>query len=257
MVRRFGQVRPVRKALLYEEVAQEIVNHIREEGLLPGSKLPSERELAYQLGVSRNCLREALRVLEQGGVVSVRPGQGIFVTGAEFNAAFEGLIDLEPDAEVATLLELIEVRELVEVQAVRLATARASDAELHDLQKVVDATRDLVASGELAIAEDIEFHSKLVKAAHNHVLSRMYQAVADLLVEVRKAGLSFPEEAARVAQQHQAILDGLRSRDAEGAAQAVVAHLRGVRAAIHRRFGISVSDSQGGVPEPKGGGRDP
>lgn len=215
---------------LYKEIIKELTLYIRNNNLKPGMKLPSERDLSEQLGVSRNSLREALRVLELRGILSVRAGQGIYVNVIDIDAV-DGAIDLSTiKADYATLLELHEVRKLIEVEAAKLASQRAKQECLEKMEKNLKRTRERIEKKLVVIEEDIEFHSILIQGASNKVLEKTYCAVTDLLYEVRKAGILVkgPKYLASVINSHEKIFEAVKSRNKEASAQAMEDHLETV-----------------------------
>ncbi|HHY94586.1 MAG TPA: FadR family transcriptional regulator [Firmicutes bacterium] len=230
---------PVRKVMLYEEIARRIREHVQQNGMVPGSKLPSERDLAYQLGVSRNSVREALRILELQGLVTVRSGGGTFVS-AVYTDGVSGLAE-DVDAEPGTLLELQEVRRMFEVEAARLAALRAEAGDFARMEELVAATYEKAVRGRDVLQEDLAFHGAVVKATKNHVMERMYDTIVDLLIEVRKAGLS-RSSSKEVAVQHEKVLSGIKSRNLQTAAQFMLEHLTSVEAGIRNKFGLEAEE---------------
>ncbi len=212
--------------------------YIKDNEFAPGAKLPSERRLARGLGVSRNSLREALRVLESHGIITVRQGQGTFVSSINLDKVDRSL-DLQTITyDSGTLLELHEVREMIEVQAVRLATVRCTEDELAEMKDIIDRTRSKLQEGEVVLEEDMSFHAAIIRATKNRVLMRPYSAVTDLLYEVRKAGIIVSEGETMVAEAHEKILTAMKQGDSDAAAAAMRDHLHRVRDDVVRVFDV-------------------
>ena len=229
----------IRRQSLYHHIVEQLTRFITDNALKPGVRLPSERDLATTLGVSRNSLREAVRILEMQGMISVKPGLGMHINAVDMRSLETGIVT-GLDTDYATLLDLHEVREIMETQAVRLATARATPEALASMQEMVDKTYEKTSKGALAIDEDLEFHLAIVKATGNRVLERTYNTVTDLLFEVRKAGVILKKgENLWVAETHQSILDPMVEGDAEMAVQAMREHLLRVGNDVKRLFNVT------------------
>lgn len=161
-----------------------LFSYLREQilsgALSLGSNLPSERELAIHLGVSRPVLREALRALAMIGVVEIRRGSGTFLRRPDASSlgqffAFTMMYDV-PIAEDVT-----EARIAVECQAARLATKRATVTDFEMLQRAFERIEATINDPESGAEADYAFHSCLVAAAHVPVLSALYAALAECL----------------------------------------------------------------------------
>lgn len=166
------------KELLYSKVADSISEYIGKTGLKAGDKLPSERILSQMLGASRNSVREALRELENQGVITVQPGRGSFLTGS----TADKLSALRFVSR--NFLEQLEVKMLVEQQIVRHAVrGGASDAQKKEL---VDVASQLVALSETGIYPeqmDMYFHNKLSKCTPNNIMTMMMQDTIQLFAD--------------------------------------------------------------------------
>ena len=171
---------PAPRRKLTETVAEQLLAAIRE--LPPGTKVPSERELTKELGVGRSTVREALNGLAMLGIVEIRHGQGVFVTGEPAQVS-------EPSAIAAALErgvtnEFIEARLIVEVEVARLAARRRTDEDLARLSAALDEQESRLR-GDVDALVDVaaSFNVLLAEAAHNEVLSAMIQSFVALMVE--------------------------------------------------------------------------
>ena len=198
-----------------EVALQAIRKLIADEGFGPGDALPSQRDLALQLGVSRASLREALSSLSALGVVSVQPGKGVFVQAAE---APPGLA--WPFTAQATPLDIFQLRYALEGFAAGLAAVTLTTGELDILEDNVEAMRkELKALDfEAAARLDFEFHQRILLASGNQAMVSILSASAEVFLESQKLPFIRPERAMETWQEHRKILRAL-ARRASGAAQ--------------------------------------
>jgi GntR family transcriptional repressor for pyruvate dehydrogenase complex len=217
----------VRKA---EHVVQQVLETIQAGGLNPGDKLPEENAMAAQFEVSRNCIREALRILETMGAVAVRHGRGCFVMSAADPAEPPKILLSWLKAFESEVLDLLEVREAMEAKAARLAAGRATPEDLAELERLADEMADGVKAGTFdseALARlDRAFHTSLARASHNTFLLKLGPgtwAAAD-----RRAVFAMEGRDLLSARQHQEISAAIAARDPAAAETAVSRHIRDV-----------------------------
>ena len=203
-------------------VIDQLRDMIVKEGLRPGDRLPAERVLAEQLGVGRPTLREAVKALAMLEVVESRRGDGTYVK------SLNGLGSAWPDATSlsvsrAALIELFEVRKMIEPRAASLAAARATDAQLAAMeQHLVAQERKTSRVNESA---DYLFHDTIMRAAGNDILCRVIDDLAPLLRESRTVTARTTPDIPAVAKQHRRIFEAIRQGDSELAAFAMREHL--------------------------------
>jgi GntR family transcriptional repressor for pyruvate dehydrogenase complex len=212
-----------------------LIGEIASGALGEGDRLPREQDLAEQFGVSRGVARECVRSLEERGLISVKHGRGATVAPSSQWDVFDpdvlaALLAGERSTEV--LLEYIECRRILEVEAAGLAAERAGEAELKEL---VDAFAEMTSAAERArvnpAAEqlyqeaDVAFHHAIVEATGNRALARMTLPVHSALSAIF-APLARPEHRfERGLPEHQRILEAIRSGDSEEARNAMRDHL--------------------------------
>jgi GntR family transcriptional repressor for pyruvate dehydrogenase complex len=198
--------------------------------LAPGARLPPEKELSRQLGVSRNSLREAVKSLEMVRILDVRQGDGTYVTSLEPRLLFEALsfvVDLHSDASV---IELLEVRRVLEPYAGGLAAVNVTDEQLAALDRTLRSV-DRSTPVEDLVAHDLEFHQLVAEAGGNASLAGLLEALASSTARARVwRGLTQEGAAARTLAEHRAILDALARHDAVGTSELLGAHIGGVEA---------------------------
>ncbi|MDK2820256.1 MAG: hypothetical protein PWP31_221 [Clostridia bacterium] len=221
---------------VYHRVVDEIKQSIFEGKMTPGDRLPAERELAEMLGVSRTSVREALKMLEAQGLVTIRHGQGVFISEQDADEYLKNFANhLLVNEE--TVSHLFEVRKTLEPQTVRWVAKRASDADINDIYNHVVTTQEQLkklGSGRLSLlaGHDSNFHNYLAKATGNTVLVRLMNSMLDLLADSRSRSLSIPSRGESSLEDHYKIVKALIRRDAEGAAAAMLEHLEDVEKQI-------------------------
>ena len=212
----------------YKRIVSHIQQLIREGSLAPGDRLLPERQLAEALNVSRNCVREALSVLEMMGLIEVTPGEGVYVKKASLEAIIEPLATvLWKDIEGMNYL--FEARRIIEANAVELAAKRADDADLYRIREdALLVIRDIEA-GVPADESDTNFHLHLVSASKNPVLSEFAYMLTALMKEkygpYRREMLALPRLASEFTRQHLEIYEALRERNGEKAKSVILQHL--------------------------------
>lgn len=217
-------ITPIKKTRVAEEVADRIRVLMLDGTFPPGEPLPSERHLAERFGVSRGSIRDAFRTLETIGLVETRHGQGTFpleLSVERLVAPLASVMAYRSDLQV----ELLDVRRMFEPAVARAATLRATDEDLAELQRLLDAQRQKLKNGQSAIVEDTAFHAILARATRNRVVMSIMATLNDLLVESRTNSLLQKGRPARSIDGHEAVVAALRRHDAEGASQAMYNHI--------------------------------
>jgi GntR family transcriptional regulator, transcriptional repressor for pyruvate dehydrogenase complex len=216
-------LRPVRRSRLYEELVERLRELIDVQGLEPGDRLMSERDLAERLGVSRTSVRQALTALEVMGLVRIRHGGGVFLArprDAVLPSLASELVDrYEP------LPVVIEVREAIETQTSRLAARRRKDADLQAMRAALERMEAAIESGDEPADADAAFHTAIVQAARNPLLSRLWAELAEPIDQTRRASLARPGRPPRSLAAHREILDAIERKDEDSAASSMREHL--------------------------------
>ena len=215
-------LRPIRRSLLYEEVVERLREFIDVNELKPGDKLMPERELAEQLGVSRTSVRQAITALRVLGIVEVRPGDGAYLVEAEELIPSLALEVLESEADHPMIWE---VREAVETQAARLAAARRRAEDLERMEAALDAMAESVEAGGEGVVGDRRFHEAILAAAHNPVLQRLFEQLAEAIDKTSQGSLSLKGQPAISLDAHRAVLDAIREGSEERAGERMRKHL--------------------------------
>lgn len=194
--------------------------------LPPGSKLPPEQQLAAELGVGRNIMREAVRALVAARVLEVRRGNGTFVTSLQPRVLLEGIGGAVELLQADTMLELTEVRRLFETAATGLAATRISPQQLAEVRGHLEAMRAAADEVELLNQHDAAFHRAVVAATGNETLSTVLEGISSRTLRARVwRGLIDADAAERTLREHEAIYLALAAGDAVQAQAAALMHI--------------------------------
>ena len=215
-----------REATLAQRVEHELERLILESRLGPGDRLPSERELASQFGVSRTVVREAVRALAAKQLVDVSVGRGTIVRAPSTEAAGESMKLLLLMQSGATGIDKVsEIRHIVENEIAALAAARRTDADLETLDGIVGQMREHVDEPEVYIKSDVEVHAALARATQNELFVIVLDSLVEIMIEVRLLTLRVPGIARLALYYHERILEAVREGDAEAARSIMDEHM--------------------------------
>ena len=216
----------IRRNKVYEEVAKQIESLILKK-LQPGDKLPSERELAEMLQVSRSSIRDAIRGLELIGLVEPRQGAGTIVR--EISA--ESLVNPFANAlkrRQELVGELLDFRKMLEPPLAARAATRASSDEISEMEEILERQEGKLSRGEAAMAEDAEFHYSIALASGNSVVLKVLDILMDLLRDTRERSLQVEGRPQKSLAGHRRILAAVKRHDAEAAKAAMRRHIEDV-----------------------------
>ena len=211
---------------LFEEVYNSIRRDLMRGKLKPGDKLPSERDLAEQLGVGRPVVREALRALENSGMLELRKGVsgGAFIRQGDGRAVSRTVNDLVFLGKLS-LDQLTETRSYLLDKAVRLACTRGTDADFAALDANIERMRIAIEAQavESSIFEIMDFYALLGTAAKNDVLTVIIGSLSEIIAQILLA--LRPEHLTDLVSMRQEVLKKIRQRDADAASAAMAAHM--------------------------------
>jgi GntR family transcriptional repressor for pyruvate dehydrogenase complex len=220
-------LKAIRKTRLYEEVVGQLHQLIDEGKLKVGDRLPSERELAETFRVSRSSVREAIKTLENEGMVITRPGSGTFITARNVEALIPPLASLLSRGKDA-LLELFEMRCLVEPSIAALAAERATPADILRLKEIYSAQEQQIKHHAPVVDSDAAFHLTIGQATHNAALQRLVASIVEILKPIREKSLQTPGRAHKSLASHREILAAIERHEPELARQAMQRHIQAV-----------------------------
>jgi GntR family transcriptional regulator, transcriptional repressor for pyruvate dehydrogenase complex len=217
------RLQPVQKRTLTQEAFDQLVSYLEGDTLRPGDALPSQQELADQLGVSRPVLREAMQRLEAAGLVEIRHGSGSYVARPPAETLLERILGQFTHDQA---VDLLEARMVIEAECAALAAVRATDEDFEAMQAAVDKIRELADQGELTIDGADAFHEALTAASHNSVLTmlgklfKMPNYIQGVRVE-----LALPDISGHESESHYRLLEAIQLRDPDLARARVREHL--------------------------------
>lgn len=228
--------KPIETKSISEQVVDQIKDMILRGELKKNDKLPSEREMAKDLHVSRTSVREAIHELEIIGLVETRPGEGTFIKD-EFDDILTNSFSVLLLINQSNISEILELRKIIERGSIALAAERMTDQEIQDIEKLLDQAKHLTSDDEL-VDYDVEFHSRIVRGSKNFLLQSLLNATSSLIEysisNVRANILKEPRHKGNIVDQHDAILQALKSRDGAKAAAAMDQHLNYVNAEMEK-----------------------
>jgi GntR family transcriptional repressor for pyruvate dehydrogenase complex len=214
-----------------DRVSQAIVDQIkmliRDGKLRPGDRLPSERDLCQRFGVSRVTVREALRVLEASGLVSIRVGArgGAFLTSPSAERLGEGLADLISLAAL-TAGGVTEARQIVEMGILPLVVERATDEDIAELTTMVNQGRAALDDGNYTMAMSAAFHVRVAQCTHNPAIEMLVQSFhGPMLMSLRQAQVAAPLMGHKGTEEHRALVKAIAARDLAKAEKVMRTHL--------------------------------
>ncbi|MFG2169201.1 FadR/GntR family transcriptional regulator [Micromonospora chersina] len=211
---------------LTEKAMTRLRELIQSGELPPGARLPPEQQLATELGVGRNIMREAVRVLVAARVLEVRRGNGTFVTSLEPRLLLESIGSAVELLQGDSMLELTEVRRLFEPAATGLAATRITPQQLAVVQAHLEAMRAAADDVELLNQHDAAFHRAVVAATGNETLSTVLEGISSRTVRARVwRGLVDADAAGQTLREHEAIYLALAAGDAIQAQAAALMHV--------------------------------
>jgi GntR family transcriptional repressor for pyruvate dehydrogenase complex len=224
----------VRRNRVYEEVAKQIERLILKK-LQPGDKLPSERELAEMLRVSRGSIRDAIRGLELMGLVEPRQGAGTIVREVSVDSLVNPFANaLKRRKELVG--ELLDFRKMLEPPLAARAATRASAEEISEMEEILRRQEEKQSQGDAAVAEDTEFHYSVALASDNSVVLKVIDILMDLLRETRTRSLQVEGRPQRSLSGHRRILAAIKRHDGEAAKAAMRRHLEDVEEIVLNKF---------------------
>lgn len=214
-------LRPLVRPRLYEQVVERLLSHVLQAGLGPGDRLPSERDLAAHLGVSRASVRQAITVLQTQNIFEVRHGDGTYLKRLT--------LEDEPMARLIKrrrhLPEVLEARAALEVKIAELAAQRRTTQDLHHLDAALQDMEADIEAGGIGLDADATFHRGLALAAHNQILLGLMDSLSDDIAETRFESLSQPGRPPRSLAGHRRIAHAVEAREPARAAAAMQEHV--------------------------------
>ena len=215
---------PLTRTGISDLLVEKILGFVKAGQLLPGDRLPSERELATKFGVSRPTVREAMRALSVLGVLEIHHGGGAFVTALDAADLLKPLTFFLSLSEVS-IEKLYEARRFIEGEICALAAAHADDTFCDALDKMILDQVQVIDQPEVFLERDSDFHALIAETSGNVFLARTARSLNVLGIEFRRLSAEQDGAVARSIEDHRRILSGLRARDTHAAREAMERHM--------------------------------
>jgi GntR family transcriptional repressor for pyruvate dehydrogenase complex len=215
-----------RESTLASRVTRQIEHLIIEGHLQLDDRLPPERELARQFGVSRTVVREAVRALVAKGLLEVRPGSGTMVRSPTAETITQSMtLFLRAGKPELDYEKVLEVRRVLEVEIAGLAAERRTAKDLEEMEEILHEASEIQDDRDRFAKSDVDFHAALARATHNELFSLLLDSVVDIMIKVRQMGFDVPGMPVRALKHHRAILEQVKASDPQRARQAMREHL--------------------------------
>ena len=219
-------------SIKHTKISEEIVNQIKrliiDGKLRPGDRLPPERELIKQLGVSRPSLREALNSLVAMGFLEVKQAKRTYVKSVT-SKMMEDPLSLLIKADAQKIFDLVEVRKAIESWGAFLAAQRASEEDIRRLESIVQDMKVAVEGGSPWEKQDTDFHLAMAQATHNtiqiHLMSTIYELLMEYMSAIFAGIFTDRGKAWKLFQQHNQIVTAIKNRSPEKARERILKHL--------------------------------
>jgi GntR family transcriptional repressor for pyruvate dehydrogenase complex len=217
-------------ALVSERLSDRLASHIARQvdsGVLkPGDRLPTEQQLAGAYGVSRTVVREAVHQLKSQGLVRSRQGSGVFVTAPPAHRAL--VFDPKVLGSLDAVMQMVELRRVIEAEMAALAAKRASSAQVTELKRALEAIDTATDSGELGVEQDLAFHRAIGAATGNpqfvRLLGILEAYLRDAMTVTKSNESTRPDFMEQVRREHRAIVDAVAAHDEKRARRAATLH---------------------------------
>ena len=214
----------ITRKYLYEEIAIKLEKMVLDETLKVGDKLPPEKNLAENFGVSRNILREALKTLKERGLIDVRTGDGVYVAKPGTDV-LKDMVNRLIILGGVSIRDLFEFRLAIEVKSCGLAAEKADEEEMKHLEEIINKMKNDVEDPERWAKEELEFHMSIAKASKNTLFYSFISPISNLLFELFLKGRQNPQAKIEGIEGHIAIVKNLKKRNKALAEEAMRKHL--------------------------------
>ncbi len=237
-------------ASLTERLSEQVLELIRDDGLEPGARLPSVKELAERFSVATPTMREALRMLQMAGNLDIRHGSGVYVRDGVSRLLLTNPYAAALDSD--TILSLLRARRLIEPPVAQLAARELTGAALAELDELLaEAQRHLTGddyADEVLGLANMRFHRGIAAGSGNPILSEVVYTLTEVHIKEQMAVLDLYNNRRRDHDEHKRILAALAARDAAAAGELMTEHLDDVIGVIEARLKGGGSDSDARSP---------
>jgi GntR family transcriptional repressor for pyruvate dehydrogenase complex len=219
-------MRSINRLSITDQAVQQIKSEILSGAYKIGDRIPTEKELCQQLSIGRSTVREALRMLKALGFIEVKQGKGAFIIKISEDSD-EKIRDWFSKNKIE-LIDFIQVRMSLEPLAVRLAVERASDEQISNMEKILKLFENATDSSnalDLALLDET-FHTAIAEASGNNLLIMLNQTIVEFFREYRVRSFAVRKNIKNALEPHRRIMQAIKKRNAEEAAQAMLEHLK-------------------------------
>lgn len=229
---------PIKSSKLSDEVYKQIVSLISSGKLNPGDKIPSERDLAADLRISRQSIREALNRAEVMGLIEVRQGEGSFILSS-VKKSLKPPLTLIIEKEAERIFDFLEIRKLVEGWCAEKAATEATAEELENMAGILDEMKKVVSKDKQWEELDLNLHLSFAKATHNVIAVHIMEALKSNFKPFFRFTKSMPssEKMDILWQHHYEIFKAIKQRDPETSKKKVIEHLDYIREKLKEDMG--------------------
>ena len=239
--------KPLKSKRVFEQISGQIKDLIYSGVFRPGEKLPSERELSIQFQVGRTALREALRVLENEGLIFIKQGSngGSFISKPKIHTATKSAVDLFHLGDLS-LQSITEARIPLELVVLEFAVDRVTDEDLDHLDKMNLSTDEYLKRGNTPVSDITNFHVYLAKATKNPVLEMLVGSIVNLVFKILGNIENREEQNATLERhlfQHKQVLESLKEKDLTRAKEAMKKHILSTHKNIEKALKIASEES--------------
>ncbi|MBE7148083.1 FadR family transcriptional regulator [Bacillus mycoides] len=226
------EYKSIKPKKIYEEVSEAILTMIKNGTLKPGDKLLPVHQLAEQFQVGRSAVREALSALRAMGLIEMKQGEGTYVRNFDPSSLTKSLNN-KLLMKKEDILNLLEVRKVLEVGAVRAAAAKRTEANLQNMKQWLDEMAKSIGDEKAGEKADFHFHMGIAESSHNNILLELMNHVSEMIAETigeSRRIILYGEQTTseRLLEEHQSIYDAVLKQDVELAQQAMLDHLTNV-----------------------------
>jgi GntR family transcriptional repressor for pyruvate dehydrogenase complex len=220
----------IKKESTLEVIVQQIKNQIKKGILKPGEKLPSERELASLLGISRASVREAIKALSFSGYLEVIQGKGTYVL--EIATQYDEIVNFFSEFSNYSLDYLMEARIMLEGEFARLAAANASQKEIDVIERVFNEICNSKDTNTFFV-KDLQFHLTIAKATHNPIMNGLMKIIVEMLYKETQKIIKISEDTREnTIETTRDLVQAIKQRDAEKAKELMSEHIRNIRVSL-------------------------
>jgi GntR family transcriptional regulator, transcriptional repressor for pyruvate dehydrogenase complex len=234
-------MKPVKGKSLVKAVIDEIIYQIEQGNLKPGDKLDSQRCLTKNLNVGIGCVREAIQSLSLAGIVSVRPGKGVYINDISMEsllnpAQINIALSFKSKKEI---MDFCDAREVIEIGAIKYIIKHIKEQDILELERLLDEMSKFIEENNTDLYRicDFKFHHLLIKSTNNKTLTNMYEFLSELLLEsFQLKSTNSKNITERGKKEHQEILKAIKSKDEKMIDLTIKKHLDNARVRIIREL---------------------